>query len=62
MKLTNQQVISFLNKLIEKINNNFTKQVANKRNSIQVIEELSETSNNKIAEIQNVINYISLFN
>ena len=61
-QLTNQQVINFLNKLIVKIDTQFTEQIDNPKTSLNTVDQLEAQSIKMTSEIQNVINYISLYN
>lgn len=61
-QLTNQQIISALNNLISKIDQKYTEQIDNPKTPIKRIGKLEMQSTKMTSEIQNVINYISLYN
>lgn len=62
MKLKNKDVILFLNELIQRIDAQYTKQIDNPKTSLKQVDQLESQSLQMTSEIQNVINYISLYN
>ena len=61
-QLNNQQVITFLNQLIVKIDNSFAKRIDDPKTSMKKVECLEAHSTKMTSEIQNVISYITLYN
>lgn len=60
-QITSQQAISFLNQLINRIDAKYTAQIDNPT-SLKKVDQIELRAIKMTSEIQNVINYISLYN